>query len=80
MLMDALPVFVTEMFCDILLPTVVVPKLMLVGVTRTEKLGESVCFLLLFALANPLHPEIMARQNSADIATASLFCHLYLNC
>ncbi len=78
--MDALPVFVTEMFCDILWPTVVVPKLMLVGVTWTENLGESACFLLLFALAIPLHPEITARQNSTDIATALLFCHLYLNC
>lgn len=76
---EELPVFVTETLCATFLPTVVVPKLTLAGVIWTEP-GETVCFLLLFALAIPVHPESTAIQNSAKITSSWLLCHLSSAC
>jgi len=79
MFKEELPIFVTEMFFATFLPTVVLPKLTLAGVIWTEE-GESVCFLLLFALAIPVHPATMATQKRANIANSLLLCHPYLIC
>ena len=68
MLTGAVPVFTTEAFCEIFLPTTALPKLTLVGFTW---MAACACELVPFAVTSPAQPLRIAAEALKITAVAA---------